>query len=185
MLEAKCDALKARFFPPIPPADLSDIPEFQYPAKKSSPPSIALDEIASALSEAPPHKAPGPDGIPVYLLKLLGRPLLKYIKLLFQACFCFSYHPHHFKQSTTVALKKPGIGNYYAPAAWRPVALLNTLGKVLETVMASRITVLSEEQGQLPPQHMGARPGRSTDTALDMLVKQVHAAWQADDGNAS
>ncbi len=25
-LEAKCDALKARFFPPIPPADLSDIP---------------------------------------------------------------------------------------------------------------------------------------------------------------
>jgi hypothetical protein len=32
---------------------------------------------------------------------------------------------------------------------------------------------------------MGAHPGRSTDTALDMLVKQIQAAWQADDGVAS
>jgi hypothetical protein len=56
---------------------------------------------------------------------------------------------------------------------------------VLETVVASRITALSEEHGLLPPQHMGARPGRSTDTALDMLMKQIHAAWQADDGVAS
>ncbi len=32
---------------------------------------------------------------------------------------------------------------------------------------------------------MGACPGRSTDTALEMLVKQIHAAWQADDGVAS
>jgi hypothetical protein len=30
---AKCDALKARIFPPIPNADLTDIPSFHYPAK--------------------------------------------------------------------------------------------------------------------------------------------------------
>ncbi len=51
--------------------------------------------------------------------------------------------------------------------------------------MASRITALSEEHGLLPPQKMGACPGRSTDTARDMLVKQIHTAWQADDGVAS
>jgi hypothetical protein len=77
MLEAKCDTLKAHFFPPIPPADLSHIAEFQYPAEKFSPPSITLEEIASALSEARPHKDPGPDGIPTYFLKLLGRLLLE------------------------------------------------------------------------------------------------------------
>jgi hypothetical protein len=27
---------------------------------------------------------------------------------------------------------------------------------------------------------MGAYPGRSTDTALDVLVRKIHAAWQAD-----
>jgi hypothetical protein len=121
----------------------------------------------------------------MYFLKLLGRPLLECLQPLFQACLHFSYHPLHFKQSSTVALRKPGKGDYCGPAAWQPVALLNTLGKVLETVGANRITALSEEHGLLPPRHVGARPGRSTDTALDMLVKQIHAAWQAENGVAS
>ncbi len=184
-LEAICDALKARLFLPIPPANLSDIPEFQYPAEKSSPPYFTLEEIASALSKAQPHKDPGPNGGPMYFIKLLGRPLLEYLQPLFQACFHFSYHPLHFKQSSTVALRKPGKGDYSVAAAWQPVALLSTLGTVLETVVASRITVLSEEHGLLPPQHMGASPRRSTDTALDMLVRQIHAVWQADNGVAS
>jgi hypothetical protein len=113
----------------------------------------------------------------MYFLKLLGRPLLEYLQPLFQACLQFSYHPLHFKHSSTVVLRKPGKGDYSAPCAWRPIALLNTLGKVLKAVVASRITALSEEHGLLPPQQMGACPGRSTDTALEMLVQQIHAAW--------
>ncbi len=183
--EAKCEALKARFFPPIPAADLSDIPDFQYPAEKFLSTTISIEEIASALCKARPHKAPGPDDIPIFFLKLLGRPLLEYLQPLFQACLHLSYHPIHFKQSSTAVLRKPGKGDYSAPAAWRPIALLNTLGKVLEAVVASRITALSEEHGLLPPQQMGARPGRSTDTALDMLLQQIHAAWQKDNGVVS
>ncbi len=32
---------------------------------------------------------------------------------------------------------------------------------------------------------MGACPERSTDTALDMLIRHIPAAWQADNGVAS
>jgi hypothetical protein len=49
------------------------------------------------------------------------------------------------------------------------VALLNNLKKVLETVVASRITALSEKHGLLPPQYMGALLARPTGTALDMM----------------
>ncbi len=63
--------------------------------------------------------------------------------------------------------------------------LRNTLGNVLEAVVASRITALSDDHGLLPPQHMEACSGRSTETALDMLVEQIHAAWQADNRVAS
>jgi hypothetical protein len=119
------------------------------------------------------------------ILKLLRGPLLELLQPLLQACFHFSYHPLHFMQFSTIALRKPGKGDYSAPAAWQPVVLLNTLGKVLETVVASRITALSKEHGLLSPQHMGDHPRKSTDTALDMLVKQIHAAWQADEGVAS
>ncbi len=180
--EARCEALKAHFFLPIPVADLSDIPEFQYPAEKMSSAFISLDEIASALSKASSYKAPGPDQLPMFFLKLLGRPLLEYLQPLFQACLQLSYHPLHFKHSSTVVLRKPGKGDNSAPGAWRPIALLYTLGKVLEAVVASRTTTLSEEHGLLPPQQMGMRPGRSTDTAPEMLVQQIHAAWQKDGG---
>jgi hypothetical protein len=73
---AEREALKMCLFLPIPSADLSDIPAFEHPAEKSSSSTITLDEIASALSKAHPHKAPGPDGLPIFILKLLGKPLL-------------------------------------------------------------------------------------------------------------
>ncbi len=40
---------------------------------------------------------------------------------------------------------------------------------------------MSEEEGLLPAQHLGARPGRSIDTALAFLLKQIHATWQNND----
>ncbi len=44
---------------------------------------------------------------------------------------------------------------------------------------------MSEEHSLLPAQHMGARPGRSIDTALDFLVQQIHATWQNKDDVAT
>ncbi len=142
--EVKCEALKSRFFPPILPADLSDIPDFQYPAEKFSSPNITQEEIASDLSNAHPHKAPGPDELLMFFPKLLGKPLLQFLQSLFQACLHCSYHPVHFKKSSTDVLRKPGKGDYSVPAAWRPIALLNSLGKVLEAVVAGRSTALTE-----------------------------------------
>jgi hypothetical protein len=52
-------------------------------------------------------------------------------------------------------------------------------------MVASRITALSEEHGLLPPQHLGVSPGRSTETALDLLLQQVYAAWQTGKGVVS
>jgi hypothetical protein len=78
----------------------------------------------------------------------------------------------------------PGKGDYTAPGAWQHIALLNTLGKVWESVIARQILSLSEEHSFPPAQHKGACPGRSIDTALDFLVQQIHATWQKNDGAA-
>jgi hypothetical protein len=177
--------LKAHFFLRILAADISDIPPFIYPPEKVSSVTITIEEIESALLKAKPHIAPGPGSIPVFVLKLLVRPLYEYLQALLQACFAFSYHPSHFRHSSAVALRKPGKEDYSVPAAWQHIALLRTLGKVLEGVVARKITALFEEHGLLPPQHMGARPGRSTETALDLLLQQVYAAWQTGKGVAS
>jgi hypothetical protein len=47
-------------------------------------------------------------------------------------------------------LKKPGKKDYSDPSAYRPITLLNTLGKTLEAVIASRIRETAEAYGLLP-----------------------------------
>ncbi|EMD86559.1 hypothetical protein COCHEDRAFT_53746, partial [Bipolaris maydis C5] len=56
------------------------------------------------------------------------------------------YCPSHFRESTTVVLRKPGKDNYTVPKAYRPIALLNTVGKVMDAIIARRISHLVETQ---------------------------------------
>jgi hypothetical protein len=181
----KAEALKTRFFPFMPDAHLSDIPNAFYPPEMPSPMSISEEEISSVIKKLHPFKAAGSDGIPFFILKFLGSPLVSFLKPLFQACIDYSYHPIAFCHCNTVPLRKPGKGDYSVPGAWRAIALLNMLGKVLESVIARQISSLSEEHGLLPAQHMGADPGRSIDTALNFLVQHIHATWQNKDAVAT
>ncbi len=56
---------------------------------------------------------------------------------------------------------------------------------MLESDIARRLLSLSEEHSLLLAQHMGARPGRLIDFALDFLVQQIHATRQKQDGVAT
>ncbi len=49
--DKKADALMAQFFPPMPDADLSDIPNASHPPKMRSPMSISEEEFSSVLKK--------------------------------------------------------------------------------------------------------------------------------------
>ena len=70
-----------------------------------------------------------------------------------------------------------GKTDYTTPKAYRPIALLNTIGKALESIIAEKIAFLTEAFKLLPESQMGARKGRSTDTALELLTEQVQTIW--------
>ena len=71
-------------------------------------------------------------------------------------------------------LEKPSKPEYSEVKAYRPIALLCTLSKALETVIAKVLSDCAEEHGLLPDQQMRARRGQSTETALEGLVDEVH-----------
>ena len=56
----------------------------------------------------------------------------------------------------------------------RPIALLNTIGKLLEAILAKRLSAALEEHKLLPESQMGARRGRSTVRALQLLTEQIY-----------
>jgi retron-type reverse transcriptase len=62
---------------------------------------------------------------------------------------------------------------------------LSTLGKVVETLLACRLSILAEQENLLPDSQMGNRKNRSVETALNLMVDQIYTAWKEDDQVAS
>ena len=70
--------------------------------------------------------------------------------------------------------QEKGKDDYSAPNAYRPIAFLNTLRKVMESIMPKKITYLAETHRLLANTQMGARRVRSTESALELLTEQIH-----------
>jgi hypothetical protein len=49
-------------------------------------------------------------------------------------------------------LQKPGkpLATYWTPVGYRPIALLPTIGKVIEAIVAKRVTEVAEVNNLLP-----------------------------------
>ena len=54
----------------------------------------------------------------------------------------------------------------------------NTLGKVLESIMAELLSYVTETHQLLPPEHFGGRPGRTAEDAMTILLERIQHAWK-------
>jgi hypothetical protein len=144
-IQGKADALQEVFFPKPPEADLSDIPGFYYnqPAEGWVP--IVEREVQEAIRTVPPDKAPGEDEIVNRVLKVAAEIISAPIMYVFNRSVRLSYVPQAFKRSITIALRKQGKDDYSKPKSYRPIVLMNTLGKVLDTIIAKCIQYLAEK----------------------------------------
>ena len=173
--EEKAELLRAAFFPTPPEADLSDIKNYEYPEPLQMP-LIAEQELSKTILQAPGSKAPGPDGIPNSILHLTLPHILPQLLPLYNQCLKSGIHLEAFKRSTTVVLRKPNKGYYRLAKAYRPVALLNTLGKAMESVMARRISWMAETYQLLLRTLLGGRKGVSTEHAVHTLMEVIQKA---------
>ncbi|EGD99960.1 hypothetical protein TESG_08624 [Trichophyton tonsurans CBS 112818] len=121
--------------------------------------------------------APGDDGIPALVWKHLWQYISKVVARIFAASIELGHYPRQWKRARIVVLRKPGKPDYSVPGAYRPISLLNTLGKLLEAVMARRLTYYAETHGLLPDTQFGGRPGRTTEQALLVLANAIDRAW--------
>lgn len=180
--QRKIKLLEHTFFPSPPKADLDDIYGYHYPQPLMTG-DITQQEIRCALMNPLPYKAPGPSGIPNRILQILVEQLLPFLQQIFNACLRLGYCPAAFKDSTTIVMRKPESDDpkeprdYSEPKAYRPIALLETIKKALESVLAKRIAYLAEIYNLLPKTHMGGRRCTSTEHAVHLLIEKILAAW--------
>ena len=176
----KARLLASKFFPPPPEVDISDVQAAQYPQEIQILQEVTVENVLGMLRCLPPDKAPGPDGMVNRFLNECEDVVAYPLACLFHACLQLSHYPKAFKRSTTIVLRKPQKDTYTKAKSYRPIALLNTMGKVLERIVAKRMSEAAETHSLLPDVQMGARPGRSTETALELLTEQTRTAWAID-----
>ncbi|KAF8883984.1 hypothetical protein BD779DRAFT_1387248, partial [Infundibulicybe gibba] len=108
--------------------------------ERSFPPFSSL-EMQEAISATSNSSAPGPDHISWHLLKLAlgepGSPAVMSLIRLYDSCVQYGVFPDYFKVSLSAILAKPNKPDYSLLKAYRPIALLNTLGKLLEKLIAN------------------------------------------------
>lgn len=75
-------------------------------------------------------------------------------------------------------MRKPGKPSYEEPKAYRPIALLNTLGKLLSSLIADDLSHFCETRDALPRTQFGGRPSRCTSDSMLLLTHSIKDAWR-------
>src|SRR5215471_11775100 len=173
----KTKALCESFFPALPDESSVD-PNQEYPPPITTFKKITRDQIIRNINKLKPHKAPGLDGHPNVLLKETDELIADYLVEIFNAVFKEDIYFDGWRDYLTVVLRKPGRPDYSMPKAFRPVALLNNIKKLLTTTVTEDLTYIAETYQLLPKNQFGGRPGRSTTDALHYLVQKIQNAWR-------
>jgi len=176
--------LGEKFFPQAPQASRTQ-PAGGAQSQRNIPinQEVTTEELTAILGALPTGKAPGPDGIPNEILKALSPEIAEGLAQGISKTLAGGTLPNRLKESTTIALRKEGKRDYSLPSSYRPIALENTLAKVVEKVLANRLSLAAEEHALLPWNQMGARKDRSTTSAIGLLTSCVQTAWQAKPGS--
>jgi len=179
MNESKSEALQATFFPGLMCSE-SEQEEYDYDylAPKFKFKMITNDQIRQAILHLGPHKAPGPDGIANVVIMQCSDLLIPHLGPVYHVTFRLGVYPTQWKDSVTIVLRKLAKPDYTVPGTHRPIALLNTITKVLSTCVAEDLGQMAEVHRLLPDNHFGCHPGRTTTDSLHFVTKFVKDAWR-------
>ena len=128
---------------------------------------------------AKPQKALGDDGLLAMVWRQIQPVIKDRVLLLFQTLLDEGDLPHQQRNAKIIPLKKPNKGDYTKVRVQRPISLLSTLGKVLESIVAERISHAVETFRLLPINHFRARKKRSTKQALILLQEHIYNAQRS------
>jgi hypothetical protein len=143
--------LAKNFFPDRPPMSGQDDTTDHPPCCIAD--SISTEQIRRQLQRLKLYKALGPDGIPNIILTKCADLLLDRLLAIYEAMYEKNLLYDPWKHFTIVVLCKPSKPRYDLPKLYCPIALLNTMWKVLAGIAVEQLTHYTEKYHLLPDLH--------------------------------
>jgi len=92
-------------------------------------------------------------------------------------CFELGYWPSHFKTSLSIIIPKPNKELYDSPKIFRPIVLLNTIGKLIEKVIGERLQFYMTSNNFIYPSQLGGLKQCFLSNASITLTHFIHTSW--------
>ena len=165
----------------IKPHDIVDLSRLQKPTNeqlKENPTKhmllapIEIEDVKDCIKRLKNKKAPGESGISNQMLKKFPDEFIINLVQIFNASLSLGLFPENFKKAITVMIPKPK-GDSQNPLNYRPISLLETIGKIYEFIINSRLKWYLEANNLLNDLQFGFRPGRSCHTSIHLMIEFI------------
>jgi hypothetical protein len=177
--EALADILEAQF----QPVDDQSDPAFTEVADKamrayeytpvSEPTLTTPSDVLQTSKALKAGKAPGLNGIPNRVLRHLTKRAITFRMKVFNAILRTQYFPPAWKHARVVPTVKPGK-EPTLPSSFKPIRLLDTVGKLFLKILITRVLREVNERGLLRDEQFAFRPGHSKTLQLARVVERVN-----------
>ena len=129
------------------------------------------DEVHETIRGLKVSKTPVANGIPNRTLKQLPKRTVSPLAPIFNAVLATHHFPQTWKHALMISIFKPGK-DPALPYSYRPISLLDTIGKLFEKSLLARILHVVNERGLLRDEQIGFRPRNSTSLQLVCLIER-------------
>ncbi|VDO08353.1 unnamed protein product, partial [Brugia timori] len=147
---------------------------YNFPLAQGPAPRVTPQWLGQVIRKLDNRKAPGPDGIPNSLIKLVNKHHPKILPVIFTSCLTLGYFPQQWKRGTVVFIPKPGK-NPALPDGHRPITLLCGFGKLLEVVLNVALVDHLESANLLHAEQFGFRRHRGTEDAVHDALEKIRS----------
>lgn len=135
-------------------------------------PMIDEAELTIAARSLKAKIAPGPDGITNENIKTIVALNPGAVTKVYNHCLASGVFPKAWKNAKLVLIRK-GDKPLNLPSSYRPLCLLDCLGKLLEKILDNRLRRFLDDNKGLHDRQFGFRKGRSTIDALNTLRSTI------------
>jgi len=141
---------------------------------------ITEQSVERALFPQSVKKALGSDKLSFGAILLLWKWNRRRIVGLTKAAVGTGGHPAVWKRASWVVICKPAKEDYTKLKLYRTISLLNSMGKVVEKVVAELLSNQGKRRALLSDGQFGSRKKKSAIDAAGIIVDRAHAAWNAE-----
>lgn len=141
--------------------------------------SFFEDKFKNVIANCNNLSIPGPDKLSWSYLKhiLHDNKCLNNIIRIANVCLDLGFQLSHFKTSTIVVIPKLNKSSYNTPKSFRPIVLLNTLGKLIKKVIGDRLQFHAISNNFIHQSQLGRLKFKSMINVGIALIYIICSGW--------